>query len=331
MIDTIPLGRSSVQVSRIGVGTMSWSGEEGEGAYGGTRPSDEEAAFKASLESGVLLFDTMNMYSGGKSERRLGELARGTGAVIATKFMPSRLVPPAFPYLPSHLPKLLDAALARLGRTAVDVFQLRRFGLLPMKAWMNRLADAVEAGKVRAVGVSGFTEPQVRAAHAALEARGIPLASVQNQYSLLDRQPEYDGVLGACKELGITLIAFSPLALGALSGKYGPDHLPADTMRRRVAPAFRARRMAATVEVLRRLQAIGAAHSRTVPQVALRYLIEQGAVPIPGAKNEKQARDNAGALTFTLSASEVNELRQVTDSWTRNTSRGRGRNVVSPI
>ena len=198
MIDTIPLGRSSVQVSRIGVGTMSWSGEEGRGAYGGTRPSDEEAAFKASLESGVLLFDTMNMYSRGRSERRLGELARGTSAVIATKFMPSRLVPPAFPYLPSHLPNLLDAALARLGRTAVDVFQLRKFGLLPIKAWMNRLSDAVEAGKVRAVGVSGFTEPQVRDAHAALETRGIPLASVQNQYSLLDRQPEYDGVLGAC-------------------------------------------------------------------------------------------------------------------------------------
>jgi len=327
MIDTIPLGRSRVQVSRIGVGTMSWSGAEGQGAYGGTRPADEEAAFRASLETGVNLFDTMNMYSGGKSERRLGELARGTTAVLATKFLPSRLVPPAFPYLPSHLPKLLDAALARLGRTAVDVFQLRKFGLLPMKAWMNRLADAVEAGKVRAVGVSGFAEEEIRAAHAALESRGIPLASVQNQYSLLDRQPEYDGVLGACKELGITLIAFSPLALGALSGKYGPGRLPADTMRRRVAPAFRARRMALTVEVLRMLQAIAAGHSRTVPQVALRYLIEQGAIPIPGAKNEQQARDNAAALTFALSPAEMTELRQATESWTRTTSWGR--NVTS--
>jgi len=328
MIDTIPLGRSGVKVSRIGVGTMSWSGESGQGAYGGTRPSDEEAAFNASLESGVNLFDTMNMYSRGKSERRLGDLSRGTSAVIATKFLPSRLAPPGFPYLPSHLPKLLDAALGRLGRNAVDVLQLRKFGLLPMKAWMNRLADAVEASKARAVGVSGFTESEIWAAHAALETRGVPLASVQNQYSLLDRQPEYDGVLGACKELGITLIAFSPLALGALSGKYGPNHLPADTMRRRLAPAFRARRMASTVEVLRRLQSIGAAHSRTVPQVALRYLIEQGAVPIPGAKNETQARDNAGALTFALSAPEVTELRQATESWTRTTSLGTKRRLT---
>ena len=312
MSGTIPLGRSPVRISPLGVGTMSWSGEEGRGAYGGTRPADEEAAFRASLDSGVTLFDTMGMYSRGKCERRIGELARGTNAVIATKFLPSRLVPPAFPYLPSHLPKLLDAALARLGRTTVDVYQLRLFGLVPIRAWMNRLADAVEAGKVRAVGVSGFTEEKLRAAHAALEARGIPLASIQNQYSLLDRRPEFDGVLNACKELGVTLIAFSPLALGALSGKYRPGHLPEDMLRRRMAGPFRADRIASTFRVTEKLAAIGASHGKSVPQVALRYLIEQGAVPIPGAKNEKQARDNAGALTFSLSGTEMNELREAT-------------------
>ena len=314
MSDTIPLGRSPVRISPLGVGTMSWSGEEGAGAYGGTRPADEEAAFRASLDSGVILFDTMGMYSRGKCERRVGELAGGTNAVIATKFLPSRLVPPAFPYLPSHLPKLLDAALARLGRATVDVYQLRLFGLVvPIKAWMNRLADAVESGKVRAIGVSGFTEEKLRAAHAALEARGIPLASIQNQYSLLDRRPEFDGVLDACKELGVTLIAFSPLALGALSGKYRPGHLPQDMLRRRMAGPFRASRIASTFHVTERLAAIGASHGKSVPQVALRYLIEQGAVPIPGAKNEKQARDNAGALTFSLSGTELDELREATN------------------
>ena len=312
MSDTIPLGRSPVRISPVGVGTMSWSGEEGRGAYGGTRPADEEAAFRASLDSGVTLFDTMGMYSRGKCERRVGELACGTNAVIATKFLPSRLVPPAFPYLPSHLPKLLDAALARLGRTTVDVYQLRSFGIVPIKAWMNRLADAVEAGKVRAVGVSGFTEEKLRAAHAALEARGIPLASIQNQYSLLDRRPEFDGVLSACRDLGVTLIAFSPLALGALSGKYRPGHLPEDMLRRRMAGPFRASRMAFTLRVTEKLAAIGESHGKSVPQVALRYLIEQGAVPIPGAKNEKQARDNAGAMTFSLSGTEINELREAT-------------------
>jgi aryl-alcohol dehydrogenase-like predicted oxidoreductase len=297
---------------------MSWSGEEGTGAYGGTRPADEEAAFRASLASGVTLFDTMGMYGRGKCERRVGQLARGTNAVIATKFLPSRLVPPAFPYLPSHLPKLLDAALARLGRTTVDVYQLRSFGLVPIKAWMNQLADTVEAGKVRAVGVSGFAEEKLRAAHAALEARGIPLASIQNQYSLLDRRPEFDGVLNACKELGVTLIAFSPLALGALSGKYRPGHLPEDMLRRRMAGPFRSNRIASTFQVTEKLAAIGASYGKSVPQVALRYLIEQGAVPIPGAKNEKQARDNAGALTFSLSSSEMNELREATSGFVKD-------------
>jgi len=317
MSDTIPLGRSSVRISPLGVGTMSWSGEEGRGAYGGTRPADEAAAFRASLDSGVTLFDTMGMYSRGKCERRVGELSRGTSAVIATKFLPSRLVPPAFPYPPSHLPKLLDAALARLGRSSIDVYQLRLFGLVPIRAWMNRLADAVESGKVRAVGVSGFTEEKLRVAHAALEARGIPLASIQNQYSLLDRRPEFDGVLNACSELGVTLIAFSPLALGALSGKYGPGHPPADMLRRRMAGPFRASRVASTLQVTEKLAAIGKSHGKSVPQVALRYLIEQGAVPIPGAKNEKQARDNAGALTFSLSGTEMDELREATVGFVR--------------
>ena len=317
--ETIQLGRSPVHASHIGVGTMSWSGKEGRGAYGGTRPADEEAAFKASLDSGVNLFDTMNMYSRGKCEQRVGELARGTNAVIATKFMPSRLVPPGFPYLPSHLPKMLDEALARLGRTTVDVYQLRLFGLIvPIKAWMNKLADAVEAGKVRAVGVSGFTEEKLRVAHAALEARGIPLASIQNQNSLLERGPEFDGVLDACKELDVTLIAFSPLASGALSGKYRPDNLPKDMLRRRVARPFRSSRIASTVQVTQRLAAIGEVHGKSVAQVALRYLIEQGAVPIPGAKNEKQARDNAGALTFSLSGAEMDELREATKDWVKS-------------
>jgi len=302
---------------------MSWSGTEGQGAYGGTRPADEAAAFRASLDSGVNLFDTMNMYSRGRCEQRVGELARGTDAVIATKFLPSRLFPPAFPYLPRHLPKLLDAALTRLGRLTVDLYQLRAFGFLPIKAWMNHLADAVESGKVRAVGVSGFNEARLRAAHAALEARGVPLASIQNQYSLLDRQPEVDGVKRACHELGVTLIAFSPLALGALSGKYRPENPPKDMMRRRLAGPFRPGRIASTFKLTQLMGAIGAPHGKSVAQVALRYLIEQGAVPIPGAKNEAQARDNAGALTFSLSSSELAELCKAAEGLGANPGAGK--------
>jgi len=313
----IQLGKAGIIVPRIGVGAMTWGKKVRMTAYGGTAaPEDEEGAFRASLDGGATLFDTAEMYGSGNSERRLGELAKGTKAIVATKYAPS---PPFLWFIPrssSHLPEALEASLARLGRTSVDLYQIHYpVAFVSIRRLMDRLADAVKAGKTRAVGVSNFSEAQMREAHDALAVEGIPLASNQVQSSLLYRRPELDGVLKACKELGVTLLAYMPLAMGALPGKYRPGSLPAAWMRRRIPKTFRPAEISSAIAVAERLAEIGRRYGKTPAQVALRWVIEQGALPIPGAKNEAQARENAGDLTFSLTQAELNELSAATEAW----------------
>ncbi len=181
------------------------------------------------------------------------------------------------------------------------------------------MADAVEAGKIKAIGVSNYSAGQMREAHGALAKRGIPLASNQIEYSLLHRQSETNGALDACRELGITLIAYTPLAGGALTGKYSATKKPSGL--RRIIPNFNKKAMDAVQPVVELLRQIGERYSKTPSQVALRWLIENPIVlPIPGAKNGKQAIDNAGALTFSLTLDEIESLNQATMAWRKNQS-----------
>ncbi len=308
MTDRVHLGKSEVVVSPLGIGVMTWGSRTR--TYGGSRgPEAERAAFETSLASGVDFFDTAEMYGRGTSELRLGEIARGRDLTIATKFapLPGRTV--------ASVPRALDRSLSRLGRSSVDLYQVHfHTPWMRMRPLMDRLADAVEAGKTRAVGVSNFSAKEMRAAHAALEDRHIPLASNQIQYSLLHREPEADGILDACRELNVTLIAYMPLAMGALTGKYSLRVHPSDRVRRMVGP-FRGNGMQAVAPVVERLWEIGKRYGKTPGQVALRWLIEQGTVPIPGAKDGNQAAENAGALTFALTREETAALSDATQAW----------------
>jgi aryl-alcohol dehydrogenase-like predicted oxidoreductase len=319
MSDRIRLGRSDLEVPRLGVGAMTWGSPSGRSrwgpaklAYGGTAgPEEEQLAFEASLSAGVDLFDTAAMYSGGASERRLGELADGEQVVIATKF------PPGWLSKTDAFPAALDQSLARLRRNTLDLYQhhfpSRR---IPIPALMALMADAVEAGKVRAVGVSNYSAAQLRIAHAALAERGVPLASNQVEYSLLHRAPETNGVLDACRELGITLIAYQPLAQGVLTGKYRPGDRPKGI--RRFGRYYRGDALQKVQPVVALLGEIGERHSETAAQVALRWLIEQeNVLPIPGAKDGRQAASNAKALSFSLDGAEMEALDQATTAWRR--------------
>jgi aryl-alcohol dehydrogenase-like predicted oxidoreductase len=319
MTDRIRLGRSVLEVPRLGVGAMTWGSPSGRSrwgpaklAYGGTAgPEEEQLAFEASLSAGVALFDTAAMYSGGASEQRLGELAEGRRVVIATKF------PPGWLSKAEALPDALDQSLVRLRRSTIDLYQhhfpSRRISIPSLMGFM---ADAVEAGKVRAVGVSNYSARQLRIAHVALAERGIPLASNQVEYSLLHRAPEVNGVLDACRELGITLIAYQPLAQGVLTGKYRPGDRPKGI--RRFGRYFRGDGLKKVQPVMTLLREIGEGHAKTPAQVALRWLIEQdGVLPIPGAKNGRQAANNAEALSFSLVGAGIEALDQATTAWRR--------------
>ncbi|MFC3895334.1 aldo/keto reductase [Lentzea rhizosphaerae] len=306
------LGRTGVKVPPLGVGVMVWGDmtraprmNPARNAYGPTSGlGDQREAYQVSLAAGVNLFDTAAMYGNGVSEQRLGELTEGDDHVlVATKF------PAEFFSRADSLPETLDASLSRLRRQVIDLYQVHfPVRWMPIPRLMDLMADAVAAGKVRAVGVSNFSADQMRTAHAALAERGIPLASNQVQYSLLHRKPETDGVLAACRELGVTLIAYMPLASGALTGKYDAEHRPAGWRRYR-AP-FRGKTALAELDrvnaVLRRL---AETHGRTPAQMALRWLVQQpGVLPIPGAKNGRQAAENAGTLTFELGDEEIRAL-----------------------
>jgi len=304
MTERIRLGRTDIEVSPVGAGTWQW-GDRFYWGYGRDYgEEDVEAAFRASLDAGVNFFDTAEIYGRGQSERLLARftLTSQAQAVIATKFMP-------FPWRLRRrsLLNALRGSLRRLGLERVDLYQVH-WPVPPRSAetWAQTLGDAVQAGMARAVGVSNYGVDQMRRAHEVLARRGVPLASNQVAFSLLDRKRERSGLPAACRELDVTLMAYSPLAQGMLTGKYSREKRP-PRVRRLWTLRGRPRTKPENIEgLLGVMREVGEDHGgKTQSQVALNWLVCKGAVPIPGAKNAEQARSNAGALGWRLTDEEV--------------------------
>lgn len=301
---TIPLGNSDIRVPPLGIGTWQW-GDRLIWGYGGGSYSDDDlrAAFEAAIVGGVRFFDTAEVYGMGRSETLLGQFIRESGesVLIATKYMP-------FPWRlrRSRLLAALRHSLRRLGAERVDLYQIHSpFSPLPVETWADALADAVEAGLTRSVGVSNYNTERMVRAHVTLAARGVPLVSNQIEYSLLQRAPERNGLLQTARDLGITLIAYSPLAKGILTGKYTPES-PPPGVRGRQYPAEHLRRVQPLIALMRE---IGQRHGDHTPaQVALNWTICKGTLPIPGAKTRGQVESNLGALGWRLSDDEVAAL-----------------------
>lgn len=292
----------------LGIGTWAWGDKRIWGYGKGYAEEELEKAFSASIAKGIDFFDTAEVYGFGLSEKLIGKFLQKQRVrpLIASKFMP----------LPWRLRTHdLVAALRRtLNRLTVDSILLYQIHwplhVRSLYTWMDALAIAVQEGLTTAVGVSNYSADQMKRAHERLAGHGVPLVSNQVEYSILQRSPETNGVLKACKDLGIKLIAYSPLAMGVLTGKYSVDNT-LDGYR-----GIRFNRYLGGIGKLTGLiKEIGQGHGgKTSSQVALNWTICKGTFPIPGAKNEVQARENAGAQGWKLSEDEIGAIERAAHS-----------------
>jgi aryl-alcohol dehydrogenase-like predicted oxidoreductase len=308
------LGRSEIQITAVGLGCWQFSENVGmAGIFWDALPAETvQEIVDATLKGGVNWFDTAEVYGWGRSERGLAKaLARldkkNGEVVIATKWWP-------IPRMASSIVKTIDKRLECLSPLGIDLYQIHwPFALATVDAQAQGMAELVKAGKIRAVGVSNYSAKKMRAMHEALGRRGVPLASNQMSYSLLDRSIESNGVLAAAKELGISIIAYSPLAQGILSGKFHDDPALVSKISgpRKYTPNFRPSGLERSRPLVEELKKIAASHGATPSQVALNWLAHfhgDTVVVIPGATKRRHAEENVGAMRFTLSKDELNRI-----------------------
>ncbi|MGG6240547.1 aldo/keto reductase [Nodosilinea sp. AN01ver1] len=318
-LQTVTLGPNGMVVPALGVGTWAW-GDSLFWDYGKAySDSDLHAAFDATLDNGLTLFDTAEIYGFGQSERLIGQFMQqrpqqtDQKAIVATKYFPL-----PWRFSKQSVAEALSASLDRLQVASVALYQVHQpvSFLLSQKDLMQALAAEVKRGRLGAVGVSNYSATQMREAHGYLAAQGVPLAVNQVQYSLLHRQLETNGVIATARELGVTILAYSPLAQGLLTGKYTPEADLKPTGARWLDPRFSQSGLTKLMPVIQTLREIGERRDRTPAQVALNWLVAQGNVmPIPGAKNARQAAQNAGALGWQLTTDELERLDRLTQRY----------------
>jgi aryl-alcohol dehydrogenase-like predicted oxidoreductase len=294
------LGRSGIKVSAIGLGTWQWGSREWGWGRGYGR-SEVLETFPKALDLGINLIDTAEIYGRGKSEELVGEAIRGhrEDVVIATKVWPMNLTS-------GRLIRAADRSLRRLGVDVIDLYQVHWPNpLFSIRGTMKSMKKLVQTGKIRSVGVSNFNLTQMKAAQGALAP--LSLASNQVRYNLLDRGIE-SSLLPYAEESRITIIAYSPLAFGLLTGRYTPESKPTSLVQASNY-RFSKKNLTRLCSLLRVIMEIANEHNRTPSQVALNYLITKPCViAIPGAKRPEHVADSAGATDWRLSESEVTRL-----------------------
>ena len=303
-MEYIRLGKSDLRVSIIGLGAWQASGK----AWG--IDVEDEQIVKAMIrayELGVNLIDTAEAYGDGHSEEVVARAIREIGRenlVIATKVHGGHL-------RYNDVLKAAENSLRRLGIREIDLYQVHwpdPWEQVPLRQTMRAMEKLYKEGKIRAIGVSNFAVRDLEEARKHLSDAVI--ASNQVRYNMLQREIEEE-VIPYCKKENITIIAYSPLAQGALTGKYSLSNKPSDDIRRH-NKLFSDRNLSEISRLLTVLERIAKTRNKTVAQVAMNWLLREGnVVPIPGAKNPKQAEENAGAAGWRLSQRELTEIDSV--------------------
>lgn len=307
-MESTKISVGNISLPALGIGTWSW-GDSLFWGYGSNYGEKEvEEAFEAAIAGGAAFFDTAEVYGLGESERLIGRFLQQTSqpVQIATKYFP----------LPWRFSKqaVADALTASLNRLQVERVALYQVHMpldffMGQSTLMEALAAEVKRGRIGAVGVSNYSATQMQQAYDFLAHYDVPLAVNQVRYSLLTRKIEQNGILETARKLGIIILAYSPLDQGLLTGKYTPETASQVQGARKLDPKFSASGLSKIEPLISELKQLGEKYQKTPVQVALNWLVAQeNVIPIPGAKNPKQAAENAGAIGWQLSRDDVQKL-----------------------
>lgn len=313
-------GNSDLQLSPLGLGC--WQFSKGSGMVGKFWPvlSDETIhdIVRISLEGGINWFDTAEVYGGGQSEEMLadalhahGDLA--SGVHVATKWWPVMRTA-------ANIPRTIDERLRRLKGWPIDLHQVHQpFSFSSATSEMREMAKLVKQGKIKHVGVSNFSASKMYEADKALRKSGLRLVSNQVKYNLLDRRIERNGIMEAAKELGVAIIAFSPLEQGILSGKFhkNPELVKQIHGPRKWIGGFRSEGLQRTLPLITLLDELAVKYEASASQIALNWLIHangETVFAIPGASKPHHEQENVKAMRFTLSKDEMSELATISAS-----------------
>jgi aryl-alcohol dehydrogenase-like predicted oxidoreductase len=322
-----PPQKAGLEIPPLGFGAWSWGDRSNYWGYQKTyQKADNSAAYTAlqrlaaqgKIPGGRAFIDTAEVYGYGLSETFIGEFmreeeegkaaARG-GAIAPRPFICTKFAPLPWRVSRGQVTSAAKASAERLGVSQIDLYIQHWPGFLTSglsnAAFAEGLADVAEAGIARAVGASNFNARRVREAADALERRGLSLSSNQVQYSLLYRAPESNGVLEACRERGATLVAYSPLTQGLLTGAYRPGG-PLPSGPRAALYGGKIKEISTLLDLMKQIG--DARGGKTPAQVALNWIMKQGIVPIPGAKNARQVEDLVGACGWCLDDGEWDAL-----------------------
>jgi len=301
------LGKSDIKVSAVGLGLMSMSG-----IYGNANDEESIRVIHYALDKGINFLDSADMYGWGHNEELLGRALQGRrdGVVVATKFGQTKGADGKQDVdgSPAYVLKACDASLRRLGIEVIDLYYQHRVDpKVPIEETVGALKRLVEAGKVRAIGLSEARPETIRRAH-----KIHPITAVQNEYSLLYRA-EGEQTLEATRELGISLVAYAPLGRSMLTGSVkGKADLP-EGDRRLAHPRFQGDNLERNVKIVKRLEEISVEKKCTPAQLVLAWLLAQGKdiVPIPGTKRKQRVDENLDALEVRLSAHDLKRIAEI--------------------
>ena len=311
-----PLGRTGIMVTPIGLGCWQFSKQNNmAGKFWPTLEDNLiEKVVALSIEGGINWFDTAEVYGNGASEKALSKALKASGkrpgdVVIATKWWP------VFRFA-ANIRKTINMRISALDPYPVDLYQVHQpWSFSGEKIEMEAMAELVNRKLIKAVGVSNFNAQKMKNSWETLQKSGIPLASNQVRYNLLDRKIESNGVMELAKKLGITIIAFSPLAQGLVSGKFHENPgLLKDVGFRKYSPQFKPEGLEKSRPVIVLLKELAVKYSVTPSQVALNWLIHYNGdtvVAIPGATKEIHVKENSGAMSFRLSDEDMLRLDNV--------------------